>query len=1072
MRGSRQRSKNRVVSRGQSPETMARGSEGFNIAERRELTALFYDLVDSTRLLTQTDLEDYQEIIAAFQQAAKEAAEYHGGSLREILGDGGMVLFGYPVASEYHALPAIRAGLEIITACRRYAKRIGRDSLSVRIGIATSEVVVDDPAIKETDYTVTGIAPTLASRLQSFAEPNTIIVCDRTYKLARRYYRFDDHGVREIKGFENGEHIWRVGQPRKHSSRFIGSVNIGLPMVGRQTELETANRLWRSSTEGYGQMLIVQGEAGVGKTRFVHEIRRQTRAERARMVFLQCSARGMRTALHPIADQILGTGVSSREAIDWLTPEFVRSTFERQGIRDHDTIETFTSLICAAGNAGAELGDLTASQLRERVFLAACNCLSAWLEDGPIVIVVEDAHWIDPTSLDLLEDIAGWIKARAILLVVTTRESIGGLAEAAADERIMLNGLSHHESAELAKLLWNRSAGRPIPSSAADLIYARSNGIPLYVEEILTLAQESSETGSRNLSAFLRDAHIPSFEKILSSRLDSLGSAKDVAYAASVIGREFGVDLVQKVLGNISSSEVEEALDYLTEAGLLNRQGRKGATEYSLRHALFQETIYGMLLRRSRQLLHRRVFIAATDNRDIAPWIRTSALAEHAERAGLIEEAVKKYVRAARENSALYAAREARGLLETALQLIRKIDSTDLRDQLTLTALSVLGPILTSTEGTKSPAACKLYEDAVAIARGRPVSERAEWFPIFWGWWFTGPDVATQRERARIVTNDLRDVDDSEVQLQINHCNWAIDFDLGDHDRCLAAIDSGMRLYQSTRGGESYTLYGGHDARVCGLGQKGLSLWFKGRVQTAIVNVKAARAWANEIGHLGSIAHALDLEAMLLRYRRAFADLRVKASEMKGLAEEFDLQSLHAKAMIFDGWCIGHMNDPKQGEHLVKRGLAIQEEIGTREDFPVYSEMLSELLSINGDQAGALALLSEAIDEAEQTGLSYWLAELYRRQACVHAQAKEDSAETRSALEKSVAISLEQNAMALLLRAFRTAQKCGLAEVAGPDVLARIRDATSEIEPDEDMSRLIEKIKSDSGLASTSCSGT
>lgn len=1071
MRGPEKRSKINLSSNRERREPAAEASEGVKIAERRELTALFYDLVDSTSLLTHTDLEEYQEIIASFQEAAKEAAEHHGGTLREILGDGGMVLFGFPVPSETHALPAIRAGLEIISACKKWSETIGRGSLSVRIGIATSEVVVDDPASKGMDYTVTGIAPTLASRLQSFADPDSIIVCDRTRNLARRYYRFEDRGIREIKGFEGGEHLWRVGRTRRNTGRFIGSVNIGLPMVGRTAELETADHLWRRATAGHGQMLIIQGEAGVGKTRFVHELRRRTRSGRARMLFLRCSSRGARAALHPIADQILGARTTSRDEIERLTPDLVRSTFEREGISDRDAVDTFTSLICAEKDDGLELGDLSASQLRQRVFQAACSCLGTWLDDGPMVIVLEDAHWIDPTSLDLLEDIAGWIKTRRVMFVVTTRHVIGGLAEIAADESIVLSGLTRDEAGELVEIRWSRMVEHPMPDSAVDLIFARSNGIPLYLEEILTLAREKSEAATEDLSAFFRDTPIPSFEKILSSRLDALGTAKDVAYAASVIGREFGARLVEKVLGNTDQDAVEDALDHLAEAGLIVRQGGTSATDYSFRHALFQEAIYGMMLRRSRQVLHRRIFLTVADDRGIAPWIGTSALADHAERAGLVEEAVKNYVRAGRESSALYAVREARGLLESALQLIRKIDSPDLRDQLKLTALSVLGPILTSTEGTKSPAACKLYQDAVAIARGRPVSERAEWFPIFWGWWFTGPDIATQRERARIVTSDLKDVDDSEVQLQINHCNWAIDFDLGDHDRCLAAIESGLRLYQSEQGGESYTLYGGHDARVCGLGQKGLSLWFKGRVQTAIVSVRAARSWANEIGHLGSIAHAMDLEAMLLRYRRAFADLRSTASEMKDLADQFNLRSLHAKAMIFDGWCVGHMDDPKEGQRLVKRGLAVQEEIGTREDFPVYSEMLCELLSMCGDPQGALALLSEAIAESEEAGLSYWLAELYRQRACILAQAEAGTADVRGALGKSIAIAMDQNAMALLLRSFRSAQELGIPDIAGSGVPTLIRQSISEIEPDEDMGRLIDAIRSDPGFASTPCNG-
>ena len=972
------------------------------------------------------------------------------------------MVFGYPVPSEHHALPAIHAGLEIIAACGQLAAKFGRGDLQVRIGIATSDVVLEGPASENSNYTVTGIAPTLASRLQAFADPNTIIVCDRTYKLTRRYYRFEDCGIQNIKGFERGEHVRRVTRRQNRASRFFGSVDIGLPIIDRRTELDIAIRLWRKAKTGQGQMLIIQSEAGVGKTRLLHEIRRQTKFSRSRMLVFQCSARGARTALQPIADRFLEARASRRAAGagGQLTADFIKSTLRCEGVHDPETVETLASFICAEKNNSSEFGNPSPGQMRQRTYVAARNCLSVWLQKGPVIIAVEDAHWIDPTSQDLLEDMAGWIKNRPVLLVVTTRTSIGHLIESAADERLVLDGLSHEEAGEMANSLWNRDAEGTIPASAIDLIYKKSNGVPLFLEEIITLFRESTGLDVQKLGNFLKTANIQGFKNVLAAKLNSLGHAKEIAYAASTVGRDFGPELIQSILGNVGLGTLEDAFDRLVEASLIVRQSGSASIVYGFRHALIQETIYRMLLRRSRQTLHQRIFLTVSERPNIAPWMRTAALAEHAERAGLIKEAVEKYVEAGRENSALYAVREARGLLETALRLVEKIDSPDERDQLSLSVLSALGPILTSTEGTKSPSACKLYEDAVKIARRRSGDERAAWFPIFWGWWFTGSNFAAQRERARIVMEDLKDVDDPQIQLQIQHCVWAIDFNTGNHDSCIAAVDTGMKLYQSGEGRESYTLYGGHDARVCGLGQKGLSLWFKGRVQSAIVNVKASRAWANEIGHLGSIAHALDIEAMLLRYRRAFEPLRSVASEMKSLADRFDLKSFHAKAMIFDGWCVGHTVDPERGRDLVASGLAIQKEIGTREDFPVYSEMLAELLSKTGRPGDSLVLLDEATEESERTGHNYWVAELCRRRARILSQVGEDEDKIVRTLEKSISIAHQQNAIALLLRAFGTLQSLGLSNHVDPWIPAQVRDAIPQVEPDDDMSKLVELITS------------
>jgi len=1028
--------------------------------ERRELTALCYDLVKSTDLLNRLELEDYWEIKSSFHAAVKQAVEVHGGEVRDTEGDGGMVVFGFPVPSEHHALAAIYAGFEIIAGCRQLAERFARDDFRIKIGIATSDVVVDDPATEGAKFNITGIAPTLASRFQAGADPNTIIVANRTYKLTRRYFRFEDLGIREIKGFDEGQRVWRAMRQREHASRFFGSVDIGLPIIGRQAELDTAVRLWNKAKSGHGQMLIVEGEAGVGKTRLLHEVRRCTRAPRTRMIVLQCSARNVRSALQPIADQFLSIRAARRGVTGQITAELIETVLRAEGIEDPETIDTFVALFCGEDGKSADFGNSLAGLTRQRAHFAARSCLSFWLQNGPVLVAVEDAHWIDPTSRDLLEDMAEWIKNRPVLLVVTTRESIGEPAESAADARIVLDGLSYEESAEFINILWSRHAGGKVPRPAIDLIYKTYNGVPLFLEEVINLLHESAGVDVQKLDEFLRNTKISSLENILSAKLASLGYAKEVAFAASAIGRDFGSELIQEVLKESDAETLGEALARLVDANLIVRQAGGTSPIYGFRHALIRDAIYRMLLRRSRQVLHAHIFRAVSETRSIAPWISTAALAEHAERAGMINDAVQAYISAGRENSALYAVREARALLETALRLAGKIEVPDRRDQLSLYALSALGPVLTSTEGTKSPVACELYEDAVKIARRRPAVERADWFPIFWGWWFTGPNFAAQRWRARIIMEDLKHVDDPRIQLQIQHCVWAIDFNMGHHDTCIAAVDAGIELYQSGKGRDSYTLYGGHDARVCGLGQKGLSLWFKGRAQSAIANVEASRSWANEIGHRGSIAHSLDIEAMLLRYRRAFEPLRVVASEMKSLADQFELRSLHAKAMIFDGWCVGQTVDPSCGRDIVAKGLAVQEEIGTREDFPVYAEMLAELLSMTGQPTDALAILDEAIEESERTGHNYWLGELYRRRALILSQAGEHVEKIVEALDKSIVTAQHQNADALFLRAFGTFQALGLSAHVNAHASIRVRDIIPRLELDEDLDKLVESIRS------------
>jgi predicted ATPase len=536
-------------------------------------------------------------------------------------------------------------------------------------------------------------------------------------------------------------------------------------------------------------------------------------------------------------------------------------------------------------------------------------------------------------------------------------------------------------------------------------------------------------------------------EKVLSARLEPLGPAKDVAAAAAVVGIRFNLALLREIVPELDKEHLVDALDRLSEAGLLARTKSSEDGIYAFRHALIQETVYNSILGTTRRALHKRLFAALERNKEIATWMGIDALANHAERGGLIEEAIGHFVAAGKESSARSAMAEARHLLERALRLCEGLGESTQRDALELSTLSALGPVLTSTEGPGSHLARKLYEDGVEIARRRPVSERAAWFPIYWGWWFTSPDV--DNKRAQAILEELKDVEDPEVQLQIRHCIWAIDFYLARHESCITAVEAGMALYGASRGSESLALYGGHDARVCGLSHRGLSLWFTGKGTSALRSVSDARAWAEQIGHVGSIAHALYNEAMLHCYRRDFDALRSVIADIRRLVRDNSLRSLAAAIEIFEGWAEGNSGRVDQGRAMIERGLATHAELQTPEDYPVYCDMLAELMARTRDFDAGLQLLSSAETEAEKSGHRYWLAELHHRRARLLYEQGAPENEVSAALVKSLEISCEQNAVALMLGAYHTLLRPGLF----PEIVSRYHDridlAKSRLEPGE-----------------------
>jgi predicted ATPase len=498
---------------------------------------------------------------------------------------------------------------------------------------------------------------------------------------------------------------------------------------------------------------------------------------------------------------------------------------------------------------------------------------------------------------------------------------------------------------------------------------------------------------------------------------------------------------------DLGETGVAKALDQLVEAGLLVRVRSLGEPLFAFRHALIQETVYNAALRRSRQSLHGRLVAALEGNREIASWIGVDALAYHAERAGLIDKAIVHFVAAGKESSARSAMAEARLLLEHALELCETIKEKREREAPKLSAIAALGPVLTSTEGSASQRARKLYEEGVELARGRPASERAALFPIYWGWWFTGPDL--ENKRAQAILEELKDVEDSEVQLQIRHCIWAADFYLGRHASCIAAVEAGIPLYNPNRGRDNFTLFGGHDTKVCGLAHRGLSLWLTGRPASALRSVAEARAWARATGHAASITHALINEAALSCFRRDFATLRSLAAEIRPLAEEHRMRSLAATLEILVGWADGNTGDLAGGIAMIRRGLDTHAELETPEDFPVWCCMLAELLEATGACSEGLALLRKAETQAETSGHRYWLAELARRWARLLYRDGADDEAVRAELIKSLEVASEQGAVPLLIGAYDTLAALGLSDAKTSLYRERADHARAAIEPGE-----------------------
>ncbi|MGE3872583.1 MAG: AAA family ATPase [Parvibaculaceae bacterium] len=1022
------------LSRGAKPDAEADLAKA---GERRQVTALYYDLVGSTDLMQRLDLEDYQELIAAFHAIVNDAVTRHQGAIRDLHGDGGIALFVSPIDPKDTASLAIAAGLDTIEGCRKLAHSEKLANLHVRVGIATSMAIITTSEAGLAPEQVTGVAPALAARLQAIARPDTVAVSQLTRQLAGRSFSFRFLGRQELKGFA-AENAWRALRHKLNIDRFFAFGRLTSRIVGREHELARAFDCWEKAVAGEGQVLLIEGEAGIGKSRLLHEIRKSTRATRKRLLLLQCAPGGAHETLHPLLHALSHTGHAGARKPSTAR---IEALFYRNGIDDREAVRVFAFLLGAEGRSDADLAGAAPDAIRDKAVAAAERCLAALAAEGPLLIAIEDAHWIDPTSSSILAALAGMVKRYPALLVVTARRF-------ASDARPGNGGTSHialsaldREATRLAiEQSWPQAA-EALPAGLIEPIHQVTAGNPLFVEEFCQWMSENRSAAAEVLTRGSASTRPDAFENILSARLANLGPAQEIARYAAVLGRDVDYSLLCGILPDVNAESILEALRALGDAGIMLRNRIPGYPAFSFRHALIQETIYASLLRKTRQAVHGRVFRLVTENRDLAPWIGSAALADHAERSGMIEEAIAAFVAAGKESSAQSALAEARQMLEHALELIDQA-AADRQEALKLAVISALGPVLIGIEGKKSPRAARFYAEGVALARHQGREDQPKLFPVYWGWWFTAPDFGDWLERTQVLIADLKHVDDAEVQLQMRHCAWAIDFNVGRHDTCIDAVDAGMAFYEEGRGAENFTLYGGHDAKVCGLGQRGLSLWMTGQGDRALASIRQSCAWAESTTHLGSIAHAYDIAAMFHRYRRDFSELRSVLARMRDLAEKHNLPALTAKTMIFEGWCLGATEDVQAGRELMEKGLAIQAEIDTPEDLPVYGDMLAELLGLAGDAEAGLRHVASAVAAVEDSGHRYWLAQLHHRRLRLLAQSGASAADKADAADASLRIALEQKAITLLISAYRTAEALG---VPG-EILARYRTEVEEAE--------------------------
>ena len=996
-------------------------------AERRQLTVMFVDLVGSTALSARLDPEDMREIIGVYHRCCTEQITKAGGFVAKYMGDGVLGYFGYPQAHEDDAERAVRGALSLVEAVPML--RTGHEAaLQVRVGIATGPVVVGD-LIGEgaaQEQAVVGDTPNLAARLQALAELNSVVIADSTRRLLGNLFELKDLGPRDLKGIAGPARAWAALRPSSMNSRFEAMHATGVTaLVGRDEESETLHRRWQRAKTGEGQVVLLSGEPGIGKSWLTAAFLERLATEPHTRLRYFCSPQREDSALHPIIGQMervagLGYDDKPQEKLDKLDAVLAQTS---TSIQDAALLAEMLSLPNDGRYPALELAP---QQRRQKTLEALISQMEALTRRGPVLMIFEDAHWTDPTSLEVFDRAVDRIATLRVLLIVTFRPEFEppwiGQPHVTS---LTINRLTRRDvDAMIDRVVGNKS----LPASIRRDIIERTDGIPLFVEEMTKAVLEAESEGAarRTVAAVPSPAlAVPaSLHASLMARLDRLGAAKELAQIGAAIGREFSHALLASV-AHWSEVDLGSALDRLIQAGLLFRQGVAPHATYLFKHALVQDAAYGTLLRKPRRALHAR--IAETLQSQFAETAESQPeiLARHCTEAGLIEKAAGLWGKAGQRSLARSALAEAAAQFTRAIEQIATLPSTLTLRRQQIKFQVALANALMHVKGYAAPdTKASLHQARLFIehaeALGEPLEDPLVLFSVLYGffvasWVAFNGDICCELAAQFLA---LAEKQRATVPLMIAHrIMGASSLFTGKIADGWAQFDQAIALYDPAEHRPLATRFG-QDTGVTSLCWRGLSLWVLGFPEAGLADTGHALQDAREIGQAAMLMFALANTSFTHIYCGNYATVSAQADEVLALADEKGALFWKAYGMINQGCVLALTGRASDAIEMLTAGITAWQTTGATIFVPVYLSYLARAHAEIGKFEEAWRCIGQAMTVVETTKEKWCEAEVHRTAGEIAVLAPEpNAAKAQAYFEHALAIAREQKAKSWELRA-------------------------------------------------------
>lgn len=977
--------------------------------ELRQLTVMFCDLVGSTALSADLDPESWQAVLGSYHATCHQAIVTFDGYLAQYLGDGVLAYFGFPTSHEDDAVRAIQSGLAILEGLRVIRLSDGRQ-IQARIGIHTGPVMVTGiGAGARKEMLAVGETPNLAARLQSHAAPDSLVMSGSTARLVAGRYDLTLREPKTFSGFSVPTEVFEIERSDGPRSAFEAAVSRGLtPVVGREHETGLVLDKAASARDGLGQVVLVLGEPGIGKSRLALSVK-----ERAgvRCVEYRCSTHFQHTALYPIVrffEHALGF---ERRELPYERLARIETMVATLRLSDEAAVALLAALLSLPESAGYCLPSLSPAVQRQRTLALLLEAVLNEAAREPICLLFEDLHWADPTTLEFLLQLIEQTATVPLLLLATARPEFK--AQWPARAHVSMLSLGRLSPGQVVTMVEKVSGGKSLPPSVVQQILLKTDGIPLFVEELTKMILESGQlhevAGAYVLSGSLPTLRIPdTLQDSLQARLDRLQGAREIAQYGAVLGREFSHELLRAVSG-LDDVALETGLKQLLDAELIYARGRPPSVTYQFKHALVQDAAYQSLLKRKRQEYHARVAARLLEKLPDLQDLQPELIAHHLTEGGQTFEALPFWLRAGHKGAERSANVEAIAHLKAGLALIDAGPNGESSSQQELSFLMALAPALMATKGYAHAEVDVVYKRVRTLAH--ELKEPLERFRLLYGLWLYYANIPrwdTALELTDSLLTEASAYGDPERTMLSEQTRGVTAGWMGDFADARRRLEKAAALYDHDRHHQLTFHYGSLNPGTFALLHAGIACWHLGLPNRALAHCNNSLEWAKKQGHPISLAQALVGTAWINYMCGNDMEAGQFARDGRSVAVAND-------SAFWIAWADLSLGGYEKNPDLVRQGITELTATGARLGSPMHLQLLAQVLLYCGAYPESLVAIEEGI-VACADGEEIALAELYRLRGEAYLAQGKAFEEVSAEFEKSLDVARRQNAKSWELR--------------------------------------------------------